>query len=810
MLKNYLKIAFRNLLRNKGYSFIQILGLSIGLAACMMIATVVVDDLSYDKTWSRSKDIYRIISVNKMGEGLNERIASSFAGLAPQLKRNYPEVESYAQFYTGDLNLKLKEGEQNGVKVMAFHADTTLWEMLDVKVLAGNPKNFVQDKSNLLISRSFKDEFFPGEDPVGKVIYDVPAYSSKPKPFLITGIIENLPENSHLRADVILVHKGRVEELNPKGYGTFSQNYILMRPGTDMVRFTSKVNKWYESFVTGKKTYEFEFQPMTDIYLHSDFASGQTVKGRAENTYIFSGVAFLLLFIACVNFVNLSTGRAFTRLRETGVRKVLSASRYQIILQFMAEAMLYFGISAIFATALYHFSVLPVEKFLGYHLVKTYLTDLSFTIITLTAILLTGLLTGLYPAWLMSGFKPANTLKGIFSSSGSYRQNWLRKGLVVSQFSISIIVLLIMLMVRQQLQYLKGKDIGFNQNNLLNIGFISWDKQGDAFKTELSRVSGVESVSITQWIPTQGAGYMSKDVEDPADPAKKVKVWFISGDVNLAETMGFRLKSGRLLNKEFSADALNADSLQNVNWEKYEEASGHQNSLITASAAKILNVRQLNNQIPKVNTVPVGIVEDFNNESLREPIKPTVIIAQKSSDYGGMLIRIKPGTEKNVTASLQKLWKQFYPDKLLEMNMVKDMLDKQYEAESKLQGVFMFFSSLTMFLAALGIFGLVVQAAEQRTKEIGIRKVLGASVAGIVGLLSKDFIKLVLIAVVIASPLAWYAMDKWLQGFAYRIEISWTTFLIGGAAALMTAFVTLSFQSIKAALMNPVKSLKSE
>ncbi|TDE18543.1 ABC transporter permease [Dyadobacter psychrotolerans] len=810
MLKNYLKIAVRNLFRNKGYSFIQITGLSIGLWACIMVATVVIDDLSYDKTWSRNNDLYRIISVNKMGEDLHERSASSFAGLAPQLKRNYPEVESYSEFYTGDLHLKLKEGEQNGVKVMALHADSTFWGMLDIEVLAGNPRKFVADNSNLLISRSFKEKFFPGQDPVGKVIYDVPAYSTKPKPFLITGIIEDLPGNSHLRADVIWVHKGRVEELNPKGYGSFSQNYILMRPGTNMAGFTAKVNKWYKGFVTEKRTYHFEFQPMTDVYLHSDFANYQTVKGNADNVYIFSGVAILLLFIACVNFVNLSTGRTFTRLRETGVRKVLSASRYQIILQYMTEAMLYFGISAVLATFLYYFSVLPVENFLGYHLVKTYLTNLPFTIFTLAAIFLTGLLTGLYPAWLMSGFKPANTLKGIFSSSGSYRQNWLRQGLVVSQFSISVVVLLIMLMVRQQLHFLEGKDIGFNPDNLLNIDFISWEKKGDAFKNALLRFSGVESASMTQWIPSQGAGYMSKDVEDPADPGKKVKVWYISGDVNLAETMGFRLKSGRLLSKKFTTDALNADSLQNVSWEKYEEETSRQVSMISASAARILKVKELNKQIPKANTVPVGIIEDFNNESLREPIKPTVIIAQRSSDYGGMLIRIKPGTEKNVMASLQKIWKQFYPDKLLEMNMVKDMLNKQYEAESKLQSIFMFFSSLTMFLAALGIFGLVVQAAEQRTKEIGIRKVLGASIAGIVALLSKDFIKLVLVAVVIASPVAWYAMEKWLQGFAYRIEISWTTFLIGGATALITAFITLSFQSIKAALMNPVKSLKSE
>ena len=809
MLNNYFKIAFRTLFKHKVYSLIHLTGLSIGLWACVMVATVVIDDLSYDTQWTRSNDLFRINSNNKMGEGLTDRFPSTFAGLPPALKKNYPEVESYSQLFTGDLDLRLKENDFDGVKALALHADTTFWNMLDINILQGNPRQYVEEQGNLIVSKTFSEKYFPGQDPVGKIIYDMPKYAEKAKPFLITGVMNDLPYNSHLRADVIWLHKGRVEELNADGGGTFSQNYILMKPGTDMAKFTNKVNKWYKNFVKRDNSYAYDFQPMKNIYLHSDFADRQTTKGNAANIFIFSGVALLLLFIACVNFINLITARAFTRLKETGIRKILSGSRYQIILQFLSETLLIFAIAIIIAALIYQLSLRSVEDFLGHRLVQTFTTNWSLAACAIAIIFVTAILTGLYPAWLISALKPANTLKGVLSSS-LYGQNWLRKGLVVVQFSISLIVLLAMIVVRQQLGFMEKKDIGFNKSNLLSIDYISWDGKSDAFKNELSAIPGVTSASVSQWIPTQGAGFMSKDIEDPSNSKNKVKVWYISGDVNLAETLGLKLVKGRLLNKKFTTDAINTDSLQNADWGKYEETTKLQMSMITESAAKILHIKNLNEQIKDANTIPVGIVENFNNESLHEPLKPTVIIAQRSSQYGGMLIRIMPGTEKQVITAIQKLWKKFYPVKLLDINPVDEMLGKQYEAEARLHQLFIFFSSLTMFLSALGIFGLVVQAAEQRSKEVGIRKVLGASVAGIVVLLSKDFVKLVSIAIIISSPIAWYGMDKWLRKYPYRIEINLWIFAIAGLTALLITFLTVSYQSFKTAMMNPVKSLKSE
>ncbi|NIJ52226.1 ABC transporter permease [Dyadobacter arcticus] len=809
MLANYFKIGSRVLIKNRGYSFIHLVGLSIGLWACMMVATVVIDSLSYDRQWTRSKDLYRIVTVNKRGEGLYERASSSMLSLAPELMKNYPEVESYSQLYVGPVHLKFTEDEDNGIKTNVLHMDTTAWKMLDVKILSGNPGRYQSGNNNIVISETFRDKFFKGLDPVGKIVEDIPDYGDKANPYLITGVIKDLPYNSHLRADIILLHKNAAESFTTGGAYTLTQNYLLMKTGTDMGEFQTKMNAWYKGLKVNDRDDTYEFQPMEDIYLHSDFAQRQSVKGSARTIYIFAGVALLLLFIACVNFVNLSTARAFSRLKETGVRRILSGSRYQLMMQILTETFLLFGVSVLMAAPAYYLSLRSVESFMGHKLVQTFTSNPSLAAIAFGIILFTCLFTGLYPAWMISGLKPSDTIRGVFSSS-TLRQNWLRKGLVVSQFSISIVVLIATIVVRQQLSYMKNKDLGYNKNNLLAIRSVSWEGKSDTFKSEVNRIPGVTSSSISQWLPTEGGGFMTTEVEDPTNPENKVKIFYIAGDLDLPQTLGLRLIKGRLLNSRFGSDAINADSLQSVNWKKYIEAESQQNSLMTESAAKVLQISELGEQINNASTVPVGVVGNFNNESLYEAIKPTIIVAQRSARHGGMLIRTEPGMEAKVTNSLQKLWKQFHTVKLLEINWVKDLLTKQYETESKLHQLFVFFSSLTMFLSALGIFGLVVQAAEQRAKEVGIRKVLGASIAGIVALLSKDFVKLVGMSIVIASPIAWYGINKWLQNYPYRIGINWWIFAVAGFGAIFITMITVGFHAVKAAMKDPVRSLRNE
>ena len=810
MIKNYFKTAWRTMTSNRTYSLINILGLTIGLCSCMIVATVVIDDLSYDRQWSKGDNLYRIVSVNKMGDGLYDRFPSSFAGLATRLGTDYPEVAAVAEMTTLKQRLRLDDSNPNGVEVTALRADTGFWKMLDITVVAGNPRKYVEGSRNVVISETFKKKFFPGEDPVGKIIYDVPVFSEKARPFLITGVIKDIPSNTVLRSEIIMLQKPRPELLNKKQYGTFSQNYVLMKPGTNMSQFVAKLNEWYAGFVETDKPYQFEFQPMKDIYLHSDFAKSQKVRGNLKNMYIFSGVALLLLIIACVNFVNLSTARAIQRLRETGIRKVLGAGRRQLIFQFLAESFLFFAIAAFFATIIYQLSLHAVESYLGYGLAQTFVSQLYLLGFAFCAILLISLLTGFYPAWVISGFKPASTLKGKFFTGNLAGQNLVRKSLVVAQFSISIAVLAALIIVQQQVSFMKNTDIGFDKNNLVSIASVSWDGKGEAFKNELLRQPGVVNASISGWTPSIGAGTMSKEVDDADHPGNKIKVWYINGDLDFAKTMGLHLEEGRLLNKSFAADAVSQDSLMRMEKEQYEKAAGLQSSVITSYTAKVLHINALNETIKNVKTTPVGIVKDFHNESLKEEMGPIVIVAENSPAYGTMLVRVSPGSEKQVTASLSKLWRQFFPEKLLEMQRVDDMLADQYRTESKLQQLFTFFSGLTMFLAALGIFGLIVQATTQRIKEIGIRKVLGASVQSIVGLFSIDFLKLVMVAIIIASPVAWWLMNKWLLDFAYRVNISWWVFAAAGISAILIALLTISVQAIKAAIANPVKSLRTE
>nr|WP_295931539.1 permease prefix domain 2-containing transporter [uncultured Dyadobacter sp.] len=806
MLRNYFKIGSRVLLKNSNYSLIHLTGLSIGLWACMMVATVVIDSLSYDRQWSRKDDIYRVVSVNKMGVNLFNREVTSPVGLPPELQKSYPEVETWCSFALEQLQFRIRTGDTEGVETRMLTADTTVSSMLDVKLVAGSLARSTRDRWTLLVTRSYAAKMFPGQDPIGKIIHEVPTVSSDSIPYEVTGLIEDLPYNSHLRADVLRLKRTYLEPLTSNGVVSHGINYVLLRRGTDIGVFREKVNAWYARFMK-TDDYRFDFQPLQDIYLHSDFARGQSVQANANTIYTFTGVALLLLFIACVNFVNLSTAKAFARVKEAGVRKILSGSRSQLVMQLLTETLLLFGISVCIATFAYLFTLQSVENFLGHRLVLTFTSNLAMAGAAILLFALTALLTGLYPAWIISGFKPANTLRGILTPSMG--QNGLRKMLVVAQFSISIIVLLATIVVWQQLDLMKNKELGYRKTNLLSIQHVSWEKKGKTFKSELLSIPGVTGTSLSSWEPGDDGGNMTRQVPDPLHANRRLNVWYIVGDTDFPATMGFKLMNGRLFSDRLS-DGQDSDSLDKLDPEAAEYARNHERSLITASAARMLGVKKLGQQAEITYSVPVGVIGDFHNESLYEKMKPTLILAQKSLDYGCMLIRIQPNTEAVVVDGVRKLWKQFFPDKLLRIHNIEEKLAKQYEAESKLHELFLFFSGLTMFLSALGIFGLVVQAAEQRAKEVGIRKVLGASVAGIVGLISKDFVKLVLIAILVASPLAWFALQKWLESYPYRTTIHWWVFAVTGLAALIVTIGTVSFQAVRAATADPVRSLRNE
>lgn len=810
MIKNYFKTALRTITKNKMYSFINILGLTIGLCACMIVATVVVDDLSYDKHWSKGDDLYRIISVNKMGDGLYDRFGSSFTGVGNALKNDFPEVQAVAELsISSDEQFRIAQQDEMGIKAVTLQTDTSALQMLDFKVINGSPKHYVDGISNVMITKSFAEKYFFNKNPVGEKIYSIPIYNDEPTEHLITALIEDLPSNSVLRSEVVVLKKPRNEEVNKKQWGTFSQNYILMKPGTDMKQFTAKVNQWYADFVEVKDPYQFEFQSLKDIYLHSEFAETLSVKGDYKNIFILLGVAIFLLLIACVNFINLTNARAIYRIKETGVRKILGAGKSQLVMRFLVESALFFGIAAVLSILIYQAAIPRVEKYLEHALSVTLFSSYALAGKAVVCILVLSFLIGLYPALLLSDFNPALAIKGNLFIRGTSGQNTIRKALVVFQSAISTIVLVALIIVQQQVSFLNNKDLGFNKNHLLYTQWINLNGKGEALKNELLRQPGVESVSLTSWTPGR-RGTMTRDVELPGNPGKKIKIWYITGDTDMAKTMGLQLKKGRFLNAGYGFDAMNDDDIQRMDSTEYARTAILQSSLITAYTAKVLNLEAVNQPSQSIKNTPVGIVKDFTPESLKNEKSPIVILAEKEVNYGGMLVRAQPGKEKEVASATYDLLKKFYPEKSLDIKWVDEILAQQYKAESKLQKLFAFFSPLSMLLAALGIFGLIVQATAQRVKEIGIRKVLGASVISIIRLFSIDFVKLILLSLIIASPIAWWLMNKWLMDYSNRIQVTWWVFGIAGFVSLLIALITISFQAIKAATRNPVESLKTE
>ncbi|GAB3926755.1 ABC transporter permease [Mucilaginibacter myungsuensis] len=805
MIKNYIKIAWRSLLKHKAYSFINIAGLSIGLTACLIVATVVFDELSYDRQWSKGDNVYRILCSSTQ---VKDRAPMSvgYAGIGPTLKRELPEVENYCRMSTHKERLKLGSAD-DGVEFIALDAEPTVWDVLNFDILQGDPRKFVAGKGNLVITEKVRDQYFPGQDPIGKVIKNVPTFGDVQE-YVVTGVIKSIPQNSHLRSDIITLSQYRAQDnVVPKdGYATFLPGYIMLKPGTDAAAFTKKMNQWYSKYFDGKPDYVYQFQPFKDIYLKSSQLDGyQKVAGNIRNVYIFAVVAALLLIIACINFVNLTVSRVFNRAKETGIRKVLGAEKMQLVIRFLSESVIFFVIALGIAMVLYPLFIKPVEAYLGHELVLNMQSG-GYLFGIIGIVLLISLLTGLYPAWYLSRPKPIAILKDKLTSRTQL--SYLKKALVVGQFAITATIIIVSIVVHTQLNFVSTKDLGFKKDNLLSLSFNSWGNKGGAFKQTLSQLPGVEQVSITSWYPASGGpGNMSKTVDLPGTKTK-INIFFIDGDADLPAVLGLKTKTGRLFDRTKPSDVMNADSAMNPQSQATKDQLAVRPLLTTAYTAKLLGLKA--GEKYKFGGVPIGIVEDFHGESLHTKLQPTFIHATEIQAWGSILIRVKPGQQTKILNAVNKEFKKFFPDKPFKYDWVADAVNDQYKADHKLQQLFTCFSVLMVFLACLGLFGLVSFTAEQRVKEIGIRKVLGASVANINALISKDYLVLVAISIIVASPIAWYFMQQWLQDFAYRIHIQWWVFALATVITLLIALVTISFQTIKAALADPAKSLRSE
>ncbi len=805
MIKNYFKIAWRNLWRNKAFSFINIFGLSIGIATCLVIMLFVQDELSYDRYNKKADQIVRVIfraSIN--GEKINE--ANVMPPVAQTLLADYPEVQQATRVRSGGLPLVTYDNKTFKENGFVF-ADSNFFQVFTLPFLKGNAATALTQPNTLVISEATSEKYFGKNDPLGKVL------SFNGSPLKITGVFKKIPPNSHFDFNLIASMATLPESREPSWMSSNFFTYLVLPEGYGYKKLETKLPEVVAKYMGpqiqqafGMSYAEFRkkgndvglfLQPLTDIHLHSDFSNDFKPASDIRYIYIFGAIALFMLIIACINFMNLSTASASKRYREVGIRKVLGSLKRELIRQFLFESILLTFIALLFAIVLVNLA-LPVFNQLSGKELNLHFKNITFLIFGLCGFgLIVGALAGSYPAFFLSSFKPVTVLKGKFATGK--KSIGLRSGLVVFQFCISVFLIIATTVVFQQLKYIQNTKLGFNKDQVLVL-HDTWNlgKNEAILQQELLQDSRVVNASVSGYVPV-GPSYGNNNMIYTEDnSAQLVKTLKYHVDEQYIPTLGMQIVAGRNFSKDFSTDTtatiINETAAKTFGWG--DKALGK-----TVTGFK-------NNNGEKITYRIIGIVKDFHFKSLHDRISPLMMVLGDNS--GSIIAKVKTKDIAGLLTSVKKEWSQFSNAALFSYSFMNDDFEATYRAEEKLSMILGIFAGLTIFIACLGLFGLVTFTAEKRTKEIGIRKVLGATVPNVVGLLSKDFLKLVFIANIISWPLAWWTMNKWLQDFAYRITISWWVFFLAGFAALLIALITVSFQAIKAAIANPVKSLRSE
>lgn len=809
MIRNYLAIARRNLLRKRGFTAINIAGLATGLCCFLLISLYVIDELSYDRFHKKADRIYRIHLDMRMG-GVDRTMPNSPDAMGGLLKKDYPEIEQYTRIYTHNGSRLVKKGNEFITETRAANADSTFFDVFSFHVIEGNGNTALAEPNTVVISASLAKKYFGMLQAVGKTL-EVQEGDGV-VPYRVTAVIEDMPENSHFRYDLLFSMSSLHYDWGQVGSHNFYTYLVLgkhVRPATVEKKFPEYVRKYLlphiqermhvttmEEFINAGNKVNYWLMPLTRIHLYSNLEEELRPPGSIQYVYIFSAVALFILLIACVNFMNLTTARSANRAREVAIRKVLGTERKDLIFQFLTESILIVLLSMLLAVALAAV-VLPMfneltGKLIG---VKAFLSPYILPVLIILPFVV-GLLAGSYPAFFLSAFRPIETLKGKFKLNS--KSGGLRNVLVVFQFFTSIVLIIGTLVVYRQLHYIQSKNIGFNKDQVLIInGTWALGNKADAFKDRVVKLSGVSSGTLSSSLPVSNTDrsntVISTEAVVTAKSSINIQTWRI--DYDYIGTLGMKIIKGRNFSRDFGSDSSAV--------------------IINETAAKLWGlddpVGKTIYQWQDTKTIPrtiIGVVKNFNYESLREKVGPLCFFLDRST--GLAAFRVNTTRLNDLVNEVGELWKSIAPEVPFSYRFLDESFDAMYDAERRVGRIALLFSGLAIFIACLGIFGLAAYIAEQRIKEIGVRKVLGASVESIVALLSKDFLRLVLIAFLIAAPLGWWIMNKWLQSFAYRISLSWWLFVLAGVIAMMIALITVSFQSVKAALTNPLKSLRSE
>lgn len=811
MFRNYLKIALRQLRKQKMYAAITIGGFALGIAACLLIALYIRNEVSYDRSWPEASRMYRLVGQFN-DNGTISKGTSVQPPMAQAIKMDFPEVEKAGRlmgsnlFWGAGSNYVTIGGRTEQIFESGFaYADQELIDIFQPQMVYGNRKDALAEPLTMLISRRKAEKFFPGENPIGKVVY---LNMRKDRRYQIGGVMENFPVNSHLQYDFLLTLTGKeLWQGEQAGWGSSNYDtYFLIKEGTDIAQLEKKATtvilekyvlpnlraSGYKDADKIGKNASIHLQRVPDIHLNSYDINDRTNAADIRFIWLFGAIGGFILLIACINFINLTTARSANRAREVGLRKVVGSLRASLVKQFLTESVL-FSVIAFMLGLLLASALVPLfNKLAVRSLTIPWQAWWLFPIIAGAAII-TGIFAGLYPAFYLSAFKPIKVLKGQVSRGS--KNSLLRNGLVVFQFATSVILIISTIVIYRQMQFILNRKAGFDKDQVILIEGTHTLGSGrvQQFKNELLKLSAVKSVSISDYLPVEGTKRNGNDVwnegKTTIESAISSQVWQIDHDY--LPTMGIHLAAGRNFSPGLPTDS--------------------QGVIINQTLAKSLNLTDpVGKRITNgdwTSTI-LGVVEDFNYASIRQPVNGLVL--QLSSSPSLVSVKVNPGDMHAQIDAITAVWKKFAPSQPIQYNFLDERFASMYADVQRTGYIFTCFSVLAIIIASLGLFALAAFLSEQRSKEISIRKVLGASVGQVTTLLSREFVKLVLISVVIASPIAWWAMDSWLQNFAYRTTVSWWVFLLAGIAALAIALITVSFQAIKAAIANPVETLRSE
>lgn len=787
MLKNYFKIALRNLLRHKAYSILNISGLAIGMASSILILLWVQNETSYDRFNTNADQIYRLTA-----SAGDFKAAVSPAGMAEGLQAEMPEIKATVRLSKPTTNL-FEVGTRKFEEKRGFFADSNFLQVFSYKLVKGDPATALQRPDAMLITQEMALKYFGKEEAMGKIIR-----KDNSENCIVTGILENVPSNSHLQFDFILPMSSIANknyDLKNKVWGNFNfYSYLLLNkasaPNGSGPGLIAHIQQIFKSHNKDVKI-DFQLQPLTSIHLHSNLQIDLPGHGNSEYVNIFFIVALFILAVACINFMNLATARSARRAKEVGLRKVVGAARLQLILQFLGESLIISFLSLFIAIGIVYLS-LPAFNALAQKKLEFNLFEDNLLLMLIGIALMTGIIAGSYPALFLSGFKPVKVLKGKIRLAGG--NLLLRNGLVVTQFVVAIILLVGTAVVYRQLNFIKDKNLGFEKSNLLYVPMTGdiWGKR-QAFMTALQQNPLTSSYSVISDLPTALVTGTIDVVWEGKDPKSQVVFPSIDVDENFIDVFKIKTLTGRTFSKEYKADT--------------------SNYVINETAMRLMGMSEKNaigqplSFDEKKGTI-IGVVKDFNFKSLQYAIEPLVL---RLRHWGGLvMVRTQPGSTQATIKALERINSELNPAYPFTYSFLDKDLENLYRGDQQMGRIFNLFAILAIFISCLGLYGLSAFMAEQRTREIGVRKVLGASVFNIVYLLSGNFTRLVVIATAIAIPVSWWAISNWLGSFAYRIDIGWTIFLVASCTALLIAWLTVSYESIKAAIANPVRSLRTE